>query len=71
VIVDASQCIFCKECIYTMEDFRRSPEDHLALEIKHSPDRFTFTVETTGKYIVLYVCIYMHLYICIYTYIFI
>lgn len=48
VITDASACIFCKECIYTLEDFRRSPEDKLAVEIKHSPDRFTFTVETTG-----------------------
>lgn len=48
VIADASACIFCKECIYTLEDFRRSPEDKLAVEVRHSPDRFTFTVETTG-----------------------
>lgn len=48
VINDASQCIFCKECIYTLEDFRRSPEDKLAVEVRHHPDRFTFTVETTG-----------------------
>ena len=40
--------MFCKECIYTLEDFRKQPEDKLAVEIKHSPDRFTFTVETTG-----------------------
>ena len=48
VITDSSMCIFCKECIYTLEDFRRSPEDKLAVEVRHSPDRFTFTVETTG-----------------------
>jgi NAD-dependent dihydropyrimidine dehydrogenase PreA subunit len=48
VITDVSACIFCKECIYTLEDFRRSPEDKLAVEVRHSPDRFTFTVETTG-----------------------
>ena len=48
VINDQSLCIFCKECIYTLEDFRKSPEDKLAVEVRHSPDRFTFTVETTG-----------------------
>ena len=48
VITDASACMFCEECIYTLEDFRKQPEDKLAVEIKHSPDRFTFTVETTG-----------------------
>mmetsp|Transcript_19170 Transcript_19170/g.26173 ORF Transcript_19170/g.26173 Transcript_19170/m.26173 type:complete len:304 (+) Transcript_19170:1-912(+) len=48
VIKNPSQCIFCKECIYTLEDFRRAPEDKLAVEIKHSPDKFSFTVETTG-----------------------
>lgn len=26
VIRDAQACIFCKECIYTLEDFRRKPE---------------------------------------------
>ena len=48
VIANASACIFCKECIYTLEEFRKAPEDKLAVEIKHSPDRFTFTVETNG-----------------------
>lgn len=37
---NGAACIFCKECIYTLEDFRRSPEDKLAVEIKHSPDRY-------------------------------
>ena len=48
VIDNPSSCIFCKECIYTLEDYRNSPEDKLAVEIKHCPDRFTFTVETNG-----------------------
>jgi DNA-directed RNA polymerase II subunit RPB3 len=48
IVKNPSDCIFCKECIYTLEDFRNVPEDKLAVEIKHSPDRFTFTVETTG-----------------------
>jgi DNA-directed RNA polymerase II subunit RPB3 len=48
VVSNASNCIFCKECIYTLEEFRRSPEDKLAVEIQHSVDRFTFTVETNG-----------------------
>ena len=47
-IRDASDCIFCKECIFTLEDFRQHPEDKLAVEINHCPDRFTFTVESTG-----------------------
>ena len=42
------QCIFCKECIFTAEDYRKTPESKLAVEIKHSPDKFYFTVETTG-----------------------
>ena len=48
VVSNASNCIFCKECIYTLEEFRKSPEDKLAVEIQHSVDRFTFTVETNG-----------------------
>ena len=48
VIANAPACIFCKECIYTLEDYRKAPEDKLAVEIKHSPDRFTFAVETNG-----------------------
>eukprot|EP01038_Epipyxis_sp_PR26KG_P012534 gene12534-16812_t len=48
MIRNASDCTFCKECIYTLEDFRKNPEDKLAVEIKHSPNKFTFTVETTG-----------------------
>ncbi len=48
VIAQSAECIFCRECIYTLEDFRRSPEDPLAVSIKHSTDKFTFTVETTG-----------------------
>jgi len=47
-IRDAADCIFCKECIYTLEDFRQNAEDKLAVEINHCPDRFTFTVESTG-----------------------
>lgn len=48
VIKDAPACIFCKECIYTLEDFRAAPEDELAVSVAHSQDKFTFTVETTG-----------------------
>lgn len=47
-INNPSACIFCKECLFTMEDWRSSPEDKLAVEIEHSPDKFLFTVETTG-----------------------
>ncbi len=48
VISRASDCIFCKDCIYALEEFRKSPEDPLAVEIKHSTNKFSFTVETTG-----------------------
>jgi hypothetical protein len=48
-IQNADSCIFCKECIYTTEEYRKAPEDHLAVSIKHSSDKFTFTVETTGS----------------------
>lgn len=48
VIKNASQCIFCKECIFTGEELRKSPSDPLAVTVEHSSDRFFFTVETTG-----------------------
>lgn len=44
----AADCIFCRECLYTLEDFRRAPEDLLGVEVLHSASKFTFTVETTG-----------------------
>lgn len=48
-VASAESCIFCKECIYTTEEYRKAPEDHLAVSIQHSSDKFTFTVETTGS----------------------
>ena len=48
VVQNASACIYCRDCLYTIEDFRRSPEDRLGVEIIHSADKFTFTVETNG-----------------------
>jgi DNA-directed RNA polymerase II subunit RPB3 len=45
---DESRCIFCKECIFTAEEFRPSPEDSLAVSVTHAANKFTFTVETTG-----------------------
>lgn len=48
VISNASACIFCRECLYLLEDYRRNPEDKLGVDMKHSSDKFTFTVETTG-----------------------
>lgn len=47
-IANASECIFCRECTYLLEDFRRNPEDNLGVEVQHSPNKFTFTVESTG-----------------------
>ena len=47
-IQDAQSCIFCKECIFTTEEYREKPEDDLAVSVKHSSDKFFFTVETTG-----------------------
>lgn len=48
MLVNSTDCIFCKECIYTAEEYRKQPEDILAVDIKHSNKKFTFTVETTG-----------------------
>lgn len=48
-INDPSKCIFCRECTYLMEDWRRNPEDSLAVEVQHSSSRFFFTVESTGS----------------------
>lgn len=48
VISNAAECIFCKECLNTLEELRRLPEDELAVSVKHSSDKFTFTVESTG-----------------------
>lgn len=45
---DEAKCMFCKECTFTAEDFRQTPEDALAVSVAHSSNRFTFTVETTG-----------------------
>lgn len=47
-IQDAQSCIFCKECIFTTEEYKKRPEDNLAVSVKHSSDKFFFTVETTG-----------------------
>lgn len=49
VIRNATDCIFCKECLHQAEEMRRQPEDALAVDIKHSPNKFYFTVETTGS----------------------
>jgi len=48
IVANPSACIFCKECLFTTEDFRNKPEDKLAVAVKHSKDKFIFTVETTG-----------------------
>lgn len=49
MINDAQDCIFCQECIHTCEELRHKPEDPLAVSIKHSAEKFYFTVETTGS----------------------
>ena len=48
-VANPTNCIFCKECIFLTEDYRKSPEDPLAVNIQHSVDKFYFTVETTGS----------------------
>jgi hypothetical protein len=48
IISNRVECIFCKECTFLLEDFRAQPEDALAVEVKHSTDKFYFTVEATG-----------------------
>ena len=49
VIARPAECIFCRECTYLMEDFRKLPEDPLGVEVQHSANKFTFTVETNGS----------------------
>lgn len=46
---EPTNCIFCEECVFLAEDYRKVPEDSLAVEIQHSSDKFYFTVETTGS----------------------
>lgn len=48
-VANPTDCIFCKECIFTTEEYRRRPEDKLAVEVIHSPTKFSFTVETNGS----------------------
>ena len=48
-INDAQACIFCRECLYTLEEYRKKPEDKLGVEVKHSSDKFYFTLEATGS----------------------
>lgn len=52
-VIHPANCIFCKECIFLAEDYRKSPEDPLAVNIQHSADKFYFTIETTGSIISL------------------
>lgn len=47
-LANPSDCMFCKECLYTIEDFRKNPEDDLGVSVSHSTTNFNFTVETTG-----------------------
>ena len=47
-VKDPDACIFCKECIYVCEDMRKTADDLLAVDVKHSSDHFVFTVESTG-----------------------
>lgn len=49
IVARPGDCIFCRECVYLGEDLRATPEDALAVEVKHSNNKFTFTVETTGS----------------------
>lgn len=32
-VKNPSACIFCKECLFTTEDFRKNPEDKLAVQV--------------------------------------
>jgi DNA-directed RNA polymerase II subunit RPB3 len=48
-IRNADACIFCKECMFTTEDFRQAAEDNLAVSVEHSSNKFFFTVESTGS----------------------
>ncbi len=48
IIRNAQDCMFCRECITTAEEYRSKPEDTLSVDVKHSTDKFYFTVETTG-----------------------
>jgi len=48
MISNPSECIFCRECTYLLEDYRKNPEDKLAVDVQHSSSRFFFTVEGTG-----------------------
>lgn len=49
MIANPSECIFCKECIYTSEELRKTPESKLVVDIQHSTNKFNFIVETTGS----------------------
>jgi len=33
-VKNPSACIFCKECLFTTEDFRKKPEDKLAVQVR-------------------------------------
>lgn len=47
VLSNPQECIFCRECVYYLEDipvFKKDP-DLIPVSIKHGDDKFTFTVE--------------------------
>ena len=44
-VEDAAQCMFCRECVKTADEFDAPG----LVSVTPSPDRFIFTVETTGS----------------------
>jgi DNA-directed RNA polymerase II subunit RPB3 len=48
VIRNAQDCIFCRECLAAAASYSKTPEAALAVDVKHSQNRFFFTVESTG-----------------------
>ena len=51
LVANESSCMFCRECIYHLEDLPgRIQEDKLGVTVEHSTNHFHFTVETTGAH---------------------
>ncbi|CAK4084305.1 unnamed protein product [Aphanomyces euteiches] len=48
-VEDHMRCMYCDECVKLANSYRDNPEDDSAVTVSATPDKFIFSVETTGQ----------------------
>ncbi|EQC33686.1 RNA polymerase Rpb3/Rpb11 dimerization domain-containing protein [Saprolegnia diclina VS20] len=48
-VEDHMRCMYCDECVKLAESYLENPEDDAAVTVTMTPDKFIFSVETTGQ----------------------